>query len=71
MNIRRTMMILRTCMLRYATHIEALMSTCPVIEMPRVTYDENRFDSVLETQELDDDKKRIDEELEHLGPLFY
>ena len=71
LRIRRTLMILRSCIHRYALHIEALVPNCPIMEMPRVTYDENRFDSVIDPAEAEADKKKIEEELEHLGPLFY
>lgn len=58
LRIRKILMTLRSCILRYSIHIEALNSTCPVLEMPRVTYDEEKFDSIIEPSETDEVRRR-------------
>ena len=40
-------MILRTCIFRYQYHIEALKPDAKVNEMPRVSYNELKFEIAL------------------------
>ena len=63
-------MIIRRCISRYAKHIEAFRPDSKLQEMPRVNYNESRVDTVLSgQQELDEDEKRKQLELEKLGQL--
>jgi hypothetical protein len=63
-------MIIRRCIGRYARHIEAFRPDSKLQEMPRVNYNESRVDTVLSgQQELDEDEKRKQLELEKLGQL--
>lgn len=39
--------------------------------MPRITFKENKFDTVLENDETNEDKKGMEMELESMGPLYY
>jgi hypothetical protein len=54
LQIRKIMMTVRACIARYAIHIEALKPTCPVGEMPRVSYNEEKFDLVMDEKELEE-----------------
>mgnify|MGYP000979653902 FL=1 len=51
--IREILMTLRTCMARYALHIEGLKPDSKVGDMPRVTYKEERLNMLLEPSELE------------------
>ncbi|CAD8079070.1 unnamed protein product [Paramecium primaurelia] len=59
------------CIKRYANHIEALKPDNKVVDMPRTTWKENKFDTILEVEEQQEDKKIIENDLESMGPLFY
>lgn len=65
-------MTLRTCIGRYAVHIDALKadSKAPA-EMIRVTYIEEKFDCLLEQSEVESDVAQKEAELEAIGPLFF
>lgn len=39
--------------------------------MPRTTWREIKFDTVLEPEEQAEDKKLIENDLESMGPLYY
>lgn len=39
--------------------------------MPRITSKETKFDTVLEPDEVNEDKKLMELELESMGPLYY
>jgi hypothetical protein len=39
--------------------------------MPRISYLETKFDTVLEPESMDLDRKNIEEDLEGMGPLFF
>lgn len=39
------------CIKRYANHIEALKPDNKVVDMPRTTWKENKFDTILEVEE--------------------
>lgn len=71
LQLRRLLMSLLTCIRRYATHIEALKPDARIQDMPRITYLETKFDTVLEPDEQDHDRKQIELDLETMGPLFF
>ncbi|KAL4438837.1 hypothetical protein ABPG74_016557 [Tetrahymena malaccensis] len=71
MRVRQTLMTLRTCIGRYAIHIDALKPDSQVQEMPRVTYIEKKFDCVLDPTEQEQDLIWKEAELEFIGPLFF
>lgn len=39
--------------------------------MPRVTMNENKFETLLDPTEVEEDKKQLDQDLETMGPLYY
>lgn len=39
--------------------------------MPRVTMNENKFETLLDPTEIEEDKKQLDQDLETMGPLYY
>ena len=49
--IRKVLMILRTCIFRYQNHIEALKPEAKVGEMPRISYNELKFEIGLLPEE--------------------
>ena len=51
--IRRIMMKIRTCMGRYQSHILALKPDNKSTEMPRVTYNEYKFDITVENDQIE------------------
>ena len=57
-------MAVRTCMSRYALHIDALNKQ--VLDMPRVSYNEQKFDFLLTPEEVEKDKVLKEQELELL-----
>eukprot|EP00828_Plagiopyla_frontata_P008784 TRINITY_DN1444_c0_g1_i4.p1 TRINITY_DN1444_c0_g1~~TRINITY_DN1444_c0_g1_i4.p1 ORF type:complete len:1308 (+),score=255.89 TRINITY_DN1444_c0_g1_i4:1080-5003(+) len=69
--IRKLLMIIRTCIFRYQYHIEALKPDAKVTEMPRVSYNELKFEISLLPEETEQDKKLKDLELEQLGQLYF
>ncbi|EGR27437.1 hypothetical protein IMG5_196200 [Ichthyophthirius multifiliis] len=69
--VRRVLMVLRTIMKRYAIHINALKQNCPIIDIQRITYIENKFDIQITQQEYEKDKILQENELEEIGPLFF
>jgi len=69
--VRKNLMALRSCIVRYANHIDAIKKDCPVEAMPRITFLEERLGIALTSKETDEDNKRKEEELELLGPLYY
>ncbi|CAK83011.1 unnamed protein product (macronuclear) [Paramecium tetraurelia] len=69
--IRKILSGILVCIKRYATHIEALKPDNKVVDMPRITWKENKFDTILENEEQQEDKKIIENDLESMGPLFY
>lgn len=54
--VRRVLMGVLVCIKRYATHIEALRPDNKSQEMPKVTWKENKYDTVMEPEEIADDK---------------
>lgn len=71
MRVRQVLMTVRTCIGRYAVHIEAIKPDSAMQEMPRVTYIENKYDCALDPSEVDLDNVWKEAELEHIGPLFF
>jgi len=65
------LMGLLLCIRRYGTHIEALKLDNKLQEMPRITLKETKFDTLLENDETNEDKKGMEMELESMGPLYY
>lgn len=65
------MMTIRTCIGRYAAHIDAIKPDSVLQDMPRVTYLENKFDIILDPTETDLDVIWKEAELETIGPLFF
>lgn len=39
---------LLTIIRRYSTHIEALKPDAKILDIPRITYNENKFDTILD-----------------------
>ena len=60
-------MSLLSIMRRYATHIEALKADAKILDMPRISYLENKFDTVLEPENMEIDRKNIEEDMESMG----
>jgi len=54
LQMRKILMSLRSCIARYAAHIEALKPTQPVGDMPRITYNEEKFDLIPEEKEAEE-----------------
>ena len=50
-------MALLVIMRRYALHIDALKPDNKVQDMPRLTMNENKFETLLDPTEVEDDKK--------------
>lgn len=50
LRLRRLLMKIRTCISKYSIHIAALKPDSKFEEMPRVTYNEIRFDIMLDPQ---------------------
>ena len=55
--VRKTLMALLVIMRRYALHIDALKPDNKVQDMPRVTMNENKFETLLDPTEVEEDKK--------------
>lgn len=47
LEIRRRLMTIRSCIARYAKHIDAFRPDTKLQEMPRVNYNETRCDTAL------------------------
>ena len=63
------MITLRSCLQRYASHIEALSDKAP--EMLRVSRADTGVSPFLAPEETEQDRLNLEQELEHLGPLAY
>ena len=51
LEVRKLLMALRTCTTRYAFHIEAIRSDTKVADLPRITYNEEKFELTLDQAE--------------------
>jgi len=52
--VRTNLMALRSCIVRYANHIDAIKKDCPVEAMPRITYLEERLGIALTPKEVEE-----------------
>lgn len=62
-------MTLQSCIIRYAKHIEGIVTPCKARVLPRVTYLEGVADALMTAEEEEQDKKRMQSEWAELGPL--
>lgn len=69
LHLRTRLMALRTCIGRYAKHIEALRPDTKLVEMARVNYNEGNWSAALAASDQEEDEKRRQAELGQLGPL--
>ena len=67
LKVRRTMMSLLTCIKRYASHIEAIKGDAKVQDMPRISYLETKFDTIMDPDHTEQDRKYIEDDLESMG----
>jgi len=70
-NVRKNLMAVRSCIARYAIHVDAIKKDCPVEAMPRITFNEERLGIAVTASEVEEDKVTKEAELELLGPLYY
>jgi hypothetical protein len=50
LRVRRVLMKIRTCMSKYSSHIAGLKPDSKAQDIPRVSYNELRFDVLLDVQ---------------------
>ena len=66
-------MTLRTCMELYGNHIQAFKEENKMTEMPRITFNQltDDINNGDDEESVAEDQKRLEEEKENLGMLYY